>query len=516
MQKCAKDNGKRTLLQMEAIFMTDTKVTRDLLSHVIKKLEEREFIIVAVVSDMGGSNQGLISVGNVLFPNPSDVKRNVWVFADVPHLIKLLRNNFLDYGIQVHNGTVIRKEHISNIIEDKELKLCPKLSDVHLNVKCSARQKAQAARHAGRPVSPVRSFAFHSNPTRTGSKYQPVVWTLVTESDTRLGHSNPHFGSWEGTQWNLRHLVEHYSSSTTAEARKTAETTRPSCSVTTALQKSSTSNSGKSTLPQRVSVPVRHTARQTEPDFVPSRQSTWPTLVTTLGWVARLGCSRGSSFSLTSACGRRWQRRGMLRAGKGACLALHAHVACKAVTLQAVVGRATGMHFYFAVVKLLLLAHLLKTLQMVTPLKSLGGVSWSNGCAIMLLASPDATGRAVSAAPCILVAFTDTPFMLSSSGTFTTCLLFRHNVAASDDKVVYTTGRVVCNLRPNNSSAGENPDSNGVVRYASYPRFRSCDFIRMFSATATALSAAPLDCGNLGARCDVADPIISGKLLKLL
>ncbi|KAJ8865689.1 hypothetical protein PR048_033209 [Dryococelus australis] len=36
----------------------DTEVTRDLLFHVIKKLEQRGFI-VAIVCDMGGSNQGL-------------------------------------------------------------------------------------------------------------------------------------------------------------------------------------------------------------------------------------------------------------------------------------------------------------------------------------------------------------------------------------------------------------------------------------------------------------------------
>ncbi|KAJ8891106.1 hypothetical protein PR048_010616, partial [Dryococelus australis] len=123
----------------------DSKVIRDLLFRDIRKLEERGFIVIAVVCDMGGSNQDLISVVNVSFPNPSGVKRNEFVFADVPHLIKLLRNNFLDYGIQLRSGTVIRKEPISNIIEDKELKLCPKLSDVHLNVKRSAKQKVKYA-----------------------------------------------------------------------------------------------------------------------------------------------------------------------------------------------------------------------------------------------------------------------------------------------------------------------------------------------------------------------------------
>ncbi|KAJ8885306.1 hypothetical protein PR048_011503 [Dryococelus australis] len=105
----------------------DTKVTRDLLFHVIKKLEERGSSVIAVVSDMGGSNQGLckslsISVGNVSF------------------------RNFLDYGMQLRNGTVIRKEHISNMI-GKELKLCPKLSDVHLNRQTQCKAEKQLFSH---------------------------------------------------------------------------------------------------------------------------------------------------------------------------------------------------------------------------------------------------------------------------------------------------------------------------------------------------------------------------------
>ncbi|KAJ8881504.1 hypothetical protein PR048_017986 [Dryococelus australis] len=55
--------------------------------------------------------------------------------------------------------------------------------------------------------------------------------------------------------------TEHYSSSTTTEARKTIETNRPICSITAASLKLSKSNSGKSTLPQRAGVPVPHIAR---------------------------------------------------------------------------------------------------------------------------------------------------------------------------------------------------------------------------------------------------------------
>ncbi|KAJ8889323.1 hypothetical protein PR048_008822, partial [Dryococelus australis] len=36
--------------------------------------------------------------------------RKVWVFADIPHLIKLLRNNFLDYHILLPCGTEVSKQ----------------------------------------------------------------------------------------------------------------------------------------------------------------------------------------------------------------------------------------------------------------------------------------------------------------------------------------------------------------------------------------------------------------------
>ncbi|KAJ8892894.1 hypothetical protein PR048_005475 [Dryococelus australis] len=156
------------------------RVTQGLLFHVIKNLEERWFIVVAVVS---GSNQGVwkslsIMVRNVSFPNPSDVRISVWVFTNVPHLIKLLRNIFLDFGRQLRNGTAIRKEHLSNIIEDTELKLCSKLSDVHLNFKRRARQKVKYA---------VAALSTFTPQTGTTSSFlttlaRPILFPLTTRN----------------------------------------------------------------------------------------------------------------------------------------------------------------------------------------------------------------------------------------------------------------------------------------------------------------------------------------------
>ncbi|KAJ8890534.1 hypothetical protein PR048_010043, partial [Dryococelus australis] len=72
--------------------------TKDKLFEVTKEVRDSGFKVVAIVSDMGGGN--LIS-----FTNPVDVTQKVWVFVDIPHLIKILRNNFLEYGIPLPCGT---------------------------------------------------------------------------------------------------------------------------------------------------------------------------------------------------------------------------------------------------------------------------------------------------------------------------------------------------------------------------------------------------------------------------
>ncbi|CAI6376209.1 unnamed protein product [Macrosiphum euphorbiae] len=78
----------------------DTSMTKELLNNIIQALHENGFNVIAIVSDMGSSNVGLwrdmgISITNTSFKHPM-TNRNVHVFADVPHMLKLARNHFLD------------------------------------------------------------------------------------------------------------------------------------------------------------------------------------------------------------------------------------------------------------------------------------------------------------------------------------------------------------------------------------------------------------------------------------
>ncbi|KAJ8875614.1 hypothetical protein PR048_023510 [Dryococelus australis] len=67
----------------------------------------------------------LTNFSKVSFTNLVDVMQIVWVFADITHLIKLLRNDLLDYGIRLPCGTESALSDIVNcenseVIEDIE------------------------------------------------------------------------------------------------------------------------------------------------------------------------------------------------------------------------------------------------------------------------------------------------------------------------------------------------------------------------------------------------------------
>ena len=84
-------------------FDFDTAITKDILFNVINELHACQYTVIAIVNDMGPGNMALwndlgINMQNTCFNHPSDESKQIFVFADVPHLLKLLRNHFLDHG----------------------------------------------------------------------------------------------------------------------------------------------------------------------------------------------------------------------------------------------------------------------------------------------------------------------------------------------------------------------------------------------------------------------------------
>jgi len=88
-------------------------MTNLLLLGIISKLHDCGFDVVATVNDMGPTNIGLwksldVSVSRTFFKHPN-TNNNIYVFADVPHLLKLARNHFIDNGFVLKDEKYIGK-----------------------------------------------------------------------------------------------------------------------------------------------------------------------------------------------------------------------------------------------------------------------------------------------------------------------------------------------------------------------------------------------------------------------
>ncbi|KAI5704495.1 hypothetical protein M8J75_006003 [Diaphorina citri] len=129
----------------------DKKMTKTLLFDIIKELYDIKFTVCACVSDCGGGNQGLwkelgISTEKTYFTNPSSESEKIFVFADVPHLLKLARNWFLDTGFTINNQSV-NKTPVEELlkISKTEISSCFKLTNDHLTCERAQRQNVRLA-----------------------------------------------------------------------------------------------------------------------------------------------------------------------------------------------------------------------------------------------------------------------------------------------------------------------------------------------------------------------------------
>lgn len=129
----------------------DKKMTQVLLEDTIKRLHDIKYNVVACTSDCGGGNQGLwktlgINEENTFTEHPV-TKKPVYFFADVPHLLKLLRNWFLDTGFLLLDKTVINKNLVKQLLQDtrSEINACFKLTPLHLTCERAQRQNVKLA-----------------------------------------------------------------------------------------------------------------------------------------------------------------------------------------------------------------------------------------------------------------------------------------------------------------------------------------------------------------------------------
>lgn len=114
----------------------DTKMTKQILIDIIDRLNQIGFKVVCCVSDCGGGNVGLLKELEVNHENPIFYTPNgqsVACVPDAPHLLKLIRNWFLDTGFNL-NGNEINKKPIETLMSKitTEVNVCHKLTPMHL------------------------------------------------------------------------------------------------------------------------------------------------------------------------------------------------------------------------------------------------------------------------------------------------------------------------------------------------------------------------------------------------
>lgn len=131
----------------------DKGMTKVILDDISKRLWEIGFTVVMIVSDNGGGNQKLwkelqVSASRPFFEHCCIRSSLIFVFSDVPHLIKLIRNWLLDYGFLLPNGTLITKKPLEELLEKHggtEISSIFKLTPRHLNCKRNERQNVRLA-----------------------------------------------------------------------------------------------------------------------------------------------------------------------------------------------------------------------------------------------------------------------------------------------------------------------------------------------------------------------------------
>jgi len=80
------------------------------------------------------------------FLHPSDKNLKVFVFTDIPHIIKLARNNLFDSGFII-DIQLINKQILEELValNSCDLKIAFNLSRLHLDVKGNQRQSVKLA-----------------------------------------------------------------------------------------------------------------------------------------------------------------------------------------------------------------------------------------------------------------------------------------------------------------------------------------------------------------------------------
>ena len=114
-------------------------MTQGELYTVIGNLKEAGYTVIALTSDMGGGNTGFASKLGVSDYEPyfegldAINGEKIHYLYDAVHVMKLIRNNLLDHGFHLSNGTFVDKSMFVRLLEaigKSDLRIAHKLSEV--------------------------------------------------------------------------------------------------------------------------------------------------------------------------------------------------------------------------------------------------------------------------------------------------------------------------------------------------------------------------------------------------
>jgi hypothetical protein len=121
--------------------------------HVIEEVERTGFVVVGAVADNASKNTKMFKMINPdqilshVIPHPNDAKRKLFLSFDSSHIIKNVRNQFIDRSLQ-RNGKPIKFDFIKRLHLKQKfmlLKFVKKLSKRHLESTTIERQNVQRA-----------------------------------------------------------------------------------------------------------------------------------------------------------------------------------------------------------------------------------------------------------------------------------------------------------------------------------------------------------------------------------
>lgn len=109
----------------------DISMNLALLNEAMSKVFAAGFEVVATTSDCGGGNVGIwtginLEEARTYVPHPV-TQRKVFLFADAPHILKLIRNWLIDSGFTLPDGNTITHDALWDLVA----KDCTEISDTY-------------------------------------------------------------------------------------------------------------------------------------------------------------------------------------------------------------------------------------------------------------------------------------------------------------------------------------------------------------------------------------------------